>query len=180
MRHVRCVKKCSIHLFRDNQRQFTDLHNDLADALNIVFGGKVHDGPAHLPYNAYLMHGRSLLSEADLLCGDGPQTHGHIAGNTGKGLEIGGAHIVGDLLQVDGVKLALGGADAAAYAHVFIHGHRAARAARRSRTGAGGRSPRWWRRPWRYRCPYGGYTPRAGSSRSRRQSIPPRFRGKTP
>ena len=70
--------------------------------------------------------GAHLLSEADLLCGDGAQTYGHVAGNTGKGLEIRGAHIVADLLQVDGVKLALGGADAAAYAHVFIHNYRAA------------------------------------------------------
>ena len=46
-----------LNILGDDEGQFADLYHDLTDALNIVLGGKIQYGFAHLPYNAYLMHG---------------------------------------------------------------------------------------------------------------------------
>ena len=66
------------------------------------------------------MHSGSLLS-CDLLGDELCDCRRSIAGCAEKRLEVRRSDIVGDLLKVDGVELALGGADAAAHAQALVN-----------------------------------------------------------
>ena len=116
-----------LNILRDDERQLADIHDDLGDIRDLISlrQRRLRSSPWSGRRLSRACR-RALTVLRSFFTNELGKRRRSVSRRAEQRLEVRCAGIVGDLLQTDRVKLALGGADAAADAETFVYNCRAA------------------------------------------------------